>query len=224
MARGKPRVRGRQLTTEPNGFDFSFSNKSYRCGNSKAVIDMNARFCTNCGAGLVARASTSGNVLRQTCPACRTTVYETPYIVTATLPITDGGVILVRRGTEPGRGLWSYPGGYLEDGETIEEAALRETWEETGLRVKITGLLGVYSRPGGRTVTVIFEAAAESDAWRSGPEVTEIETFSVDKIPWKELAFWTAKYALEDWVYARERGLVLPRAWRIGPPRKSTKE
>jgi len=184
---------------------------------------MSAKFCTHCGTGLVTRASRSGEVLRQTCPACQTTVYETPYIVSATVPVTDGGVILVRRGTDPGRGLWSYPGGYLEGGETIEQAAIRETLEETGLEVQITGLLGVYSRPGGRTVTVIFEAAAGCGAWRSGPEVTEVRVFSVDEIPWEELAFWTATYALEDWVYARERGLVLPRAWRVGPPRKSTK-
>ena len=128
-------------------------------------------------------------------------------------------MILVRRATEPGIGLWSYPGGYLENGETLEEAALRETNEETGLDVRITGLLGVYSRPGGRTVTIVFEAAAEDIAWNAGPEVTEIRAFQRDQIPWDELAFWTARYALEDWVYVHERGLTLPRAWRVGSPR-----
>jgi len=181
-----------------------------------------AGFCTKCGIQLVARTSSSGDTTRWSCPECRTTVYETPSIVTATLPVFKDQVILVRRATEPGVGLWAYPGGYLENGETLEEAALRETNEETGLEVTITGLLGVYSRPGGRTVTVVFEAAAEDTAWNAGPEVTEIRAFATDQIPWEQLAFWTATYALEDWVYAQERGLTLPRAWRVGSPRRPT--
>ncbi len=184
---------------------------------------MSARFCALCGAELAPRPSRSGGPLRLGCPACHTTHYETPYIVAATLPVIGERVILMRRATDPGRGLWSYPGGYLENGETLEEAALRETLEEIGLEVKITGLLGVYSRPGGRTVTIMFEAAAEHERWKEGPEVTEARAFSRDRIPWKELAFWTATYALEDWVQARETGLTLPRAGRIGPPRRPSR-
>jgi 8-oxo-dGTP diphosphatase len=66
----------------------------------------------------------------------------------ATLPVIGERVVLIRRATDPGRGLWSYPGGYLEMGETLEEGAVRETREETGLTVRITGLLGVYSARG----------------------------------------------------------------------------
>jgi ADP-ribose pyrophosphatase YjhB (NUDIX family) len=176
----------------------------------------------NCGKELVTRPSRSGQAVRQTCPLCETTFYDTPYIIAATLPVLDERVILVRRATDPGIGLWSYAGGYLEEGETFEDAALRETREETGLEVKLTGLVGVYSRPGGRTVTIVFEAAAVGNNWQCGPEVREISAFSADEIPWRELAFWTATYTLEDWVYARERGLVLPRVGRVGPPRKRT--
>jgi ADP-ribose pyrophosphatase YjhB (NUDIX family) len=167
--------------------------------------------------------SRSGDVPRQSCPACQTTHYETPFIVAASLPVVDGQVVLVRRGTNPGKGLWSYPGGYLENGETLEEAAARETFEETGLEVEITGLLGVYSRSGGRSVTVVFESSAKTRCWNGGPEVTEVGAFPPDGIPWEELAFWTAAYALQDWVDARRRGMVLPRAWRIGPPRNQEK-
>jgi ADP-ribose pyrophosphatase YjhB (NUDIX family) len=148
------------------------------------------------------------------------TVYDTPYVIVATLPVVDERVVLVRRATKPGRGLWSYPGGYLEMGETLEEGAIRETREETGLDVKIMGLLGVYSRPGGRSVAIMFEGKAEGEDWRAGPEVMEVGAFSAASIPWNELAFWTATYALEDWVRNREHNLVLPRAWRIGPPRR----
>ncbi|HLQ22359.1 MAG TPA: NUDIX domain-containing protein [Gemmatimonadales bacterium] len=176
-------------------------------------------YCASCGSRLTTRPSRSGDAVRQHCPTCEISVYETPYVVVATLPVIAERVVLVRRATEPGRGRWAYPGGYLEMGETLEEGAVRETREETGLDVQITGLLGVYSRPAGRTITVVFEAAAESERWQSGPEAMEVGAFAAAEIPWPDLAFWTATYALEDWVHARERGLVLPRAWRIGPPR-----
>lgn len=105
-------------------------------------------------------------------------------------------------------------------GEALEEGAARETREETGLEVDITGLLGVYSRPGGRSITVVFEAAARKEDWQGGVEVLEVDAFRADDIPWKELAFWTANYALEDWVHKRQHNLVLPRAGRIGPARR----
>jgi ADP-ribose pyrophosphatase YjhB (NUDIX family) len=180
---------------------------------------MTSGFCGACGTGLVPRSSRSGTQIRQVCPACHTTAYETPSIVVATLPVIADRVVLVRRATNPGRGLWAYPGGYLEQGETLEEAAIRETREETGLDVELSGLLGVYSRRAGRSITVVFEARAEGAPRVNDDEVLETGVFAAAEIPWGDLAFWTATYALEDWVYARERGLTLPRAWRVGPPR-----
>lgn len=181
---------------------------------------MDQLFCPTCGTPLVTRPSSSGGPLRRVCPGCRATVYDAPSLVVATLPVVADRVVLVRRATPPGRGLWAYPGGYLETGETLEEGAARETLEEAGIEVQVTGLLGVYSRPGGRSVTVVFEAMAADDDGRPGPEVTEVRSFAPGEIPWGELAFWSVTYALEDWVYARERGLALPRAWRIGPARR----
>ncbi|NIO08759.1 MAG: NUDIX domain-containing protein [Deltaproteobacteria bacterium] len=181
---------------------------------------MSLTYCTTCGGKLVDRPSSTSEALRRSCPACGITVYDTPYVVVATLPVIGDRVVLVRRATNPGSGLWSYPGGYLETSETLEAGAVRETREETGLDVKISGLLGVYSRPGGRTVTVIFEATTEHENWKESPEVSEVKSFPVSGIPWDELAFWTAKYALEDWIYTRENGHPLPRAWRVGPPRR----
>ncbi len=181
---------------------------------------MSPTFCTSCGGKLVERVSGTSETLRQSCPACGITVYDTPYVVVATLPVINKRVVLVRRATDPGSGLWSYPGGYLETNETLEAGAIRETREETGLEVEINGLLGVYSRTGGRTVTIVFEAIAKREEWKDSPEVMEVKSFPIDEIPWEELAFWTAKYALEDWAYARERQLALPRAWRVGPARR----
>src|SRR5215207_9143614 len=109
---------------------------------------MPTTYCVHCATLLVARPSTSGGPDRLTCPACSRTAYETPHIVVGTIPLQDDRVVLVRRANEPGRGRWTYPGGHLEMGETLEEGALRETREETGFAVTLTGVLGVYSRPG----------------------------------------------------------------------------
>lgn len=178
-------------------------------------------YCPTCGKQLESRPSQSGGPERRHCAACQISIYDSPSVVVATLPVLKDQVVLVRRATQPGLGLWSYPGGYLEAGETLEEGAIRETQEETGLDVQINGLLGVYSRPGGQSVTVMFEASCDGQKWQPGPEVTEIAAFAPSEIPWSELAFWTTTYALEDWVRARQDGLTLPRAWRVGPPRAS---
>ena len=178
---------------------------------------MPTTYCVHCGTPLVTRPSTSGGPDRLTCPACGRTAYETPHIVVGTIPMHDDRVVLVRRANEPGRGRWTYPGGHLEMGETLEEGALRETREETGLAVTLTGVLGVYPRPGGRIVTVIFQAAVDREEGPPDGEVLEVRAFAADQLPWDEIAFWTAMYALEDWLYARERGAVLPRPGRIGP-------
>jgi len=187
--------------------------------NSKAVPGTKSRFCVQCGTALLLRPSRSSAAVRQTCPACQVTVYDTPSVVVATLPVTEQRVILIRRATEPGHGKWAYAGGYLEAGETLEAAAIRETREETGLEVRIAGLLGVYSRPGGRSITIVFLAAAERDDWAPGPEALEVKAFEPGQIPWDGLAFWTVTYALEDWLHVCERELSLPSAWRVGPPR-----
>jgi ADP-ribose pyrophosphatase YjhB (NUDIX family) len=178
---------------------------------------MPAVFCAQCGTRLVPREARSGAVSRQACPACHTTAYESPSIVVATLPVVDERVVLVRRANAPGQGRWAFPGGYLEWGETLEEGAVRETLEETGLRVSITGLLGVYSRRGGRSVTVVFTAAGQGTPTPLDGEALECRAFAPGELPWNELAFWTAIFALEDWVYVRTLGLTLPRAERNGP-------
>ncbi len=180
---------------------------------------MESGFCVRCGTALMLRPSRSSAAVRRTCPACQVTVYDAPSLVVATLPVIAQRVILIRRAIDPGRGKWAYPGGYLEAGETLEAGAIRETREETGLEVRLDGLLGVYSRPGGRSITIVFQAAADRDDWTPGAEATQVGAFAPDQIPWHELAFWTATYALEDWLHAREEQLILPRAWRVGPAR-----
>lgn len=126
-------------------------------------------------------------------------LYENPNIVAGTIPVSDGKVWMLRRGIEPQKGYWTFPSGFMELGETVEEAAARETLEEICLDVEITGLIGVYSRPVTSIVFIVYLAKAEGQA-APGDESLEVQTFSPDEIPWDELAFWSTRVALEDWI------------------------
>ena len=96
---------------------------------------------------------------RLACTACGHIAYVNPRLVVTTLPITDAGeIVLIRRGIEPGKGSWAQPGGFLEIDETVHEAAIRETWEETGLLVEPGEIVGLYTRLEASVVTIAFEA------------------------------------------------------------------
>ncbi len=104
---------------------------------------------------------------------------------------SHGGVVLVRRKNEPFRGEWAIPGGFVEYGETVEEAAAREALEETGIVVRLERLLGVYSAPDrdprGHTVSVCFLARKAGGRMRAASDAAEVSLFR--SIPWEELAF-----------------------------------
>lgn len=114
----------------------------------------------------------------------------------------EGQILLVRRAIEPRMGSWVFPGGYMDMGETAEEAATRETKEEALLEVANLRLVGVYTRPEPGVVVVVYEAEARSEAG-AGDEVSEVRWFAREEIPWDELAFDTTHWALRDWVALR---------------------
>jgi len=120
--------------------------------------------------------------------------------VVATLPTHAGGVVLIRRGIEPGYGRWGYPGGFLELGESAEEGAIRETLEETGYEIAIDGCVGIYSRPPAGVVVLVFAAHVTSGEPQLSEETLEVRSFAIDEIPWEELAFPTVQIALRDWI------------------------
>src|SRR3977135_1778440 len=101
-----------------------------------------------------------------------------PRLVVSTIPVTDDGrVVLLRRGIDPGRGSWAQPGGFLEVDETVAEAAVRETFEETGLVVRPGAQIGLYPRLEAAVVVIAFEAGIVGGEFRTNPEALEIEAF-----------------------------------------------
>jgi ADP-ribose pyrophosphatase YjhB (NUDIX family) len=152
-----------------------------------------ARFCPRCG-----QPAEVEFPQLITCPHCGYAAYYNPKPVAAALPVDhDGRVILLRRGFEPGQGLWTFPGGFVELGESVEEAARRETVEELGMAIEIDGLVGVYSRAEERVVLIVYRARALGLPHTSA-EATEVRAFDVDNLPWNELAFWSTERALRD--------------------------
>jgi ADP-ribose pyrophosphatase YjhB (NUDIX family) len=153
------------------------------------------RFCPRCGAP----APAIDLPRSLTCRACGFAAYYNPKPVACAIPRTPdaGDVILLRRGFEPGKGLWTFPGGFVDLGESVEQAALREAREELDLDVELNGLVGVYSRPEDRVVLVVFDAIALG-APRTTPEAIEVRSFPAADVPWGELAFWSTERALRD--------------------------
>jgi ADP-ribose pyrophosphatase YjhB (NUDIX family) len=152
-----------------------------------------ARFCPRCGQPAVVDFPR-----RISCPQCGYAAYYNPKPVAATIPIDDRGrMILLRRGFDPGAGLWTFPGGFVDLGESVEDAAIRETDEELGIGVALGRLVGVYSRADDRVVLVVFEGRALGEPTTS-PEAIEVRAFDLDDIPWHELAFWSTERALRD--------------------------
>jgi ADP-ribose pyrophosphatase YjhB (NUDIX family) len=174
-------------------------------------ISATLRHCSKCGAELFHGPIAGEDRDRASCPACGHITYVNPRLVVTTLPITDDGrLILIRRGIEPGRGAWAQPGGFLEVDETVGEAAVRETLEETGLIVEPGQIVGLYTRLEAAVVVLVFEARVVGGVAAPTVEALEIETFEPVAIPWAGLAFKTTHWALVDWLALRHPALEAP--------------
>lgn len=161
-----------------------------------------ARFCPLCGASLVREAVAPDQREQAVCPRCRFIFFLNPKVVAGTIPEQDGCTLLTRRTINPGRGLWTFPGGFVDFGETVTDAALRETFEETGLTVELAGLLNVYSYPGA-PVIIVYRARVMGGALTPCPENDALEWMKPAEIPWAELAFPSTREALREWVALR---------------------
>jgi ADP-ribose pyrophosphatase YjhB (NUDIX family) len=111
----------------------------------------------------------------------------------------EGKIVLLRRDIEPQKGKWVMPGGYVDRGEVVEAAALRETEEECGLQIRLKNLLGVYSYPGKLEVVVVYVAEVLSGSLMVGDETQAAKLFKTVEIPWEELAFESTQDALRDY-------------------------
>ena len=149
--------------------------------------------CGRCGARLVPYEPEPAH---GRCLACGNLEFNNPIPVAGILVVREGKVLLTRRAIQPRRGYWAFPGGFVERGETIEDAALRETREEVGLEARITGIVGSpYSMVEAGHVVIAFRGEADGMP-AAGDEVSEVAWFAPEDIPWSEIAFHTTSDAL----------------------------
>jgi ADP-ribose pyrophosphatase YjhB (NUDIX family) len=161
-------------------------------------------YCSRCGTELTFGEIEGEDRQRLGCPSCGHIAYVNPRLVVTTIPVTDDGrIVLLRRGIEPGRGLWAQPGGFLEVDETVAEAAVRETLEETGLVVEPGEVVGLYTRLEAAVVVIAFEARIIGGEAQPSREALEVRTFAPAAIPWSGIEFKTTYFALSDWLARR---------------------
>jgi len=149
---------------------------------------------------------------RHVCTKCGWIHYLDPKVACGTIPERDGKLALIQRDIPPRKGFWSFPCGFMEIDETTEQAARRETREETGLEVDLDGLLGAYSYSdnfyGGAIVVVVYRARAVGGSLKADDDCCDAKWITASEIPWDQLAFQSSTAAFRDWL--RSKGLPAP--------------
>jgi 8-oxo-dGTP diphosphatase len=159
------------------------------------------RYCPRCGHSLEKRSLKANEPDRLVCARCGFVFYIDPKIAVGTIIRSAAGrIVLVKRAIEPGYGKWVFPGGYVDRGEPLTMAALREAREECGLDVRLDGLINVYSYPGRAPVIIVYAATAVGGQLSADDECLEAAEMTATEIPWDDLAFRSTRDALRDYL------------------------
>ncbi len=172
----------------------------------KVLQPSNMNFCSHCGTPVHVEVPPGDNRPRHVCPGCGMVHYHNPKMVVGCLPEWDDKILLCRRAIEPKHGLWTLPAGFMENGETTAEGALRETLEEAGARVEILGLYTMISLPDINQVYLLFRARLLHLDFHPGEESLEATLFGEADIPWNEIAFRTIHTTLKRYYADRRTG------------------
>lgn len=158
------------------------------------------KFCPRCSGRFEERVVKDGDPERLVCGCCGFVFYLGPKLVAGALFELDGGIVLVQRAIEPGYGLWTFPGGFVERGETAEAAAEREVLEEAGLEIEADEVVGLYSYKGQAPIMAVFTAKVVGGKPEPLDETLDVRSFPRDALPWSALAFPSTKEALGDYL------------------------
>lgn len=157
-------------------------------------------YCSVCGKPVSKKIPPGDNLLRFVCESCQTIHYHNPKIVAGCIPEWGDQILLCRRAIEPRSGLWTFPAGFMEIGESTEQAARRETEEEAHAQVELTSLYAVLSLPHVGQVYMVFRGRMVTPEFRAGEESLDVRLFNRDAIPWDDIAFSVVKDALRRYV------------------------
>jgi ADP-ribose pyrophosphatase YjhB (NUDIX family) len=161
------------------------------------------RYCSLCAAPVSHRIPDGDNLPRYVCDTCDTIHYQNPRIVAGALALHEGRILLCQRAIEPRHGYWTLPAGFMENGETIEEAAARETLEEARAQISIDALYTIVNVPHISQVHMMYIGRLDTPFHEPGPESLDTRLVLPEEIPWDELAFPSVRFTLENFMSDR---------------------
>jgi ADP-ribose pyrophosphatase YjhB (NUDIX family) len=164
------------------------------------------KYCSHCGAALEVKVPAGDNRPRHVCNTCSTVHYQNPKIVVGCIPVWEQQILLCRRAIEPRYGLWTVPAGFMENGETSQQGATRETLEEACARVEVEGLYTLFNLPRINQVYLLFRSRLLDLDFAAGEESLEVKLFDEQEIPWDRLAFPVIKESLKLYYADRQKG------------------
>jgi ADP-ribose pyrophosphatase YjhB (NUDIX family) len=164
------------------------------------------KFCSQCGNPVVVKAPPGDHLPRHVCEHCGTIHYQNPKLVVGCVTEWEGKVLLCRRAIAPRAGFWTLPAGFMENGESLEQAALRETREEALAEVELLAPLASVSVPHVHQVHYMFHGRLVHGKYGIGVETSEVGLFNEENIPWNDIAFPSVRYTLECFFADRRRG------------------
>lgn len=164
------------------------------------------KFCSNCGAPVIQLVPQGDDRERHVCAKCDTIHYSNPRIITGSLPIHSDQVLLCKRAIHPRKGYWTLPAGFMENGETSLQGALRESWEEARAELEIQSLYTLFNLPHINQVYMFYRGNLANLNYGAGPESLEVALFREEEIPWDELAFPVVARTLKLYFEDRRSG------------------
>lgn len=179
------------------------------------------KFCSHCSAVVEIRVPEGDTLPRYVCTKCHIIHYQNPKMVVGCIPEWENKILLCRRAIEPRLGWWTLPAGFMENNETLSEAAARETLEEANARVEIGDLYAIYNLPHISQVYVLFRARLLDLDFKPGFESSEVRLLSEYEIPWDEMAFRVIHDPLKRYFEERRQGHLAFHIGTIGHPHKS---
>jgi ADP-ribose pyrophosphatase YjhB (NUDIX family) len=164
------------------------------------------RYCPQCGHAVNMTIPSGDNRIRAVCPSCEHIDYDNPRLITGTIPLYKGKILLCRRNIEPRFGFWTLPAGFMENQETTREGALRETLEESGSTAICKQAFSMISIPRINQIHLFYLAELEKDDFHATEESSEVALFDLTDIPWDELAFSSVSKTLEFFIEDHKKG------------------
>jgi ADP-ribose pyrophosphatase YjhB (NUDIX family) len=165
------------------------------------------KFCSNCGQAVSLRTPDGDHLPRFVCDGCGVIHYQNPKLVVGCVPEHEGRILLCRRAIEPRHGYWTIPAGFMENGETTQDAARRESYEEALAEVEIGSLLAVVHVLHADQVHVMFRARLPEPKFGAGAESLEVMLCDEAEVPWQDIAFKSVDFALRRYFEDRRRGV-----------------